>query len=57
MGSTIKKAIAWLAHKLFDWRTVYNPITYKLYPELYRNSTIDEKIKRLKRKVEKISNR
>lgn len=57
MSNKVIKSIVWLAHKLFDWRTVYNPITYRLYPELYRNSTTDEKIKQLKRKIEKLSNR
>lgn len=30
-----KNALGLVAHKLFDWKTVVNPITRKFYPELY----------------------
>lgn len=31
----LKNAIGLFFHKLFDWKTVFNPITRSLYPELY----------------------
>jgi len=31
----LKQSIGLIAHQLFDWKAVFNPITRKLYPELY----------------------
>ncbi len=32
----LKHAIGLFFHKLFDWKTIFNPITRILYPELYQ---------------------
>lgn len=31
----LKNAIGLFFHQLFDWKTIFNPITQRLFPELY----------------------